>query len=169
MKCKEIRKLLEQRIDNLISAGESALLAEHLENCTSCRQENERWLNYKKLLAEKFQEVSVPELSPQFSENFYRRLEKEAPTPVFEVLKEKIFSLLPIPAPLSWAGAVVVLIFLAVFGIRTYFNLYSPKDVALQLQSNREVLMEVAIKQSNEIEEHNLVEAQSKELLENFL
>lgn len=60
MNCSEIRKKIPQWLDEELDASESAIIAEHVEACTTCRSEIDFWRELNAILKKDLGEITAP-------------------------------------------------------------------------------------------------------------
>jgi len=78
MKCRDARELLNSYLDNGLDPHNDKLLMDHFEKCSSCREELEFLLEYRKTVKE-IKPVKAP---AGFMEELRIRLEKEKKSPI---------------------------------------------------------------------------------------
>ncbi len=152
MNCKDTRKLLNLELDGAATTEQLKAIQTHIETCQTCAREKEELAAYGRAMKSLFSDADVPELSHGFDAAFERRL-AEKPS-----LLRRINELgLParLLAPAAAVAALMALTLMMFPGAEK-----SPVDV---------VKTGPVISQAEKARAAEVVDAQVKDLLTNFL
>jgi len=147
MKCLQAKQLIQEYLDQHISETDKKELEQHIQKCSSCREELESWGHFFadiKVLAE---EEPVP---AEMTSSIMEQIESEQVT-IQPSWWERLKHTLTIPRfSLRWIGAAAVA--LVAFTVFINFNLFSPgvnpnglTEVQFSLRAGAESISSVAV------------------------
>jgi hypothetical protein len=129
MDCSEIKKFLDQYIDNYLSSEQSAAVKRHLVSCRDCSAELALLKKYRKEMAS-LKEVKAP---ADFLQQLNLRIDKQS---VLKKFTRTIFFPLKLKLPIEALGVIAVSVLVVI--------LLNPLD---QLKENPQIPVEVAHKE----------------------
>jgi hypothetical protein len=147
MKCLKAKQLIQEYLDHHISEEEKGNLEQHIQTCSSCREEFKKWENFfsdVKILSEK---ESAP---AGMTQSIMSQIQNKQVT-IQPSWWERLKHVLSIPRfSLKWIGAAAVA--LVAFTVFINFNLFSPgmnpnglTEVQFSLRAGAESLSSVAV------------------------
>ncbi len=120
--CQNIKEYIEDYLEGRLSAAESAEIEEHLDSCSECREEFERWQNLFQNLTSLSLSLPEEKLSSDFTANVIQKIYEEESVSK-ESWLEKLIRLIIIPrVSLKWAAALAVTLATIFLGYNMYFS-----------------------------------------------